>query len=140
MAEDLEKTPDTSGSKEGFQISPSEEIPQSVGGGTGSIRGKRESIEVTVGQLQEKVYALDEKVKNALESRKWIFIATLTVIGGLLTAIGIIIGSGTIIFGLLKDSQDSYRSLQNTYYQELINLRKEVDQKTIQPIPTLKNQ
>jgi hypothetical protein len=137
MNQDLNKTPDTSGYKKEFRIEGSEpaETSKSVGGGDTGAYDKKGSIDVAVAQLSEKVNALDEKVKGALESRKWILFSTLAVAGFLLTAIGIVIGAVTIVYNSNKDSQDAYRNLQDTYYQELIDLRKEVNRDVIVPIP-----
>jgi len=104
-----------------FEKSPTS--TESQAGDIQPVKESKEAIETRVGQIEVKVDALKERVDGNLELRKWLFIATLT-------ALGIGVAAGTLIFNVWRDSQTSYRDLQNSYYKELIDLRKEMDQKS----------
>lgn len=92
-------------------ISKAEDVQQ--------VKAEKDSLETRVGQLEVKIDALKERIDGHLELRKWLLIVTITVIG-------LAIAAGTFVFNIFKDSQDSYRNLQSSYYKELLDLRKEI--------------
>jgi len=110
-----------------FQIKSTSESPStSKAEDVQQFKIEKDSLETRVGQLEVKIDALKERIDGHLELRKWLLIATLTILG-------LAIAAGTFIFNVFKDSQDSYRNLQDSYYKELIELRKEI------PIPQSSN-
>lgn len=106
-----------------FKKNPTE--TESQGGDIEKLIEKEEPLEVRVGQLEVKIDALKERVDGTLESRKWILIAILTIMG-------LAIAAGTFIFNIVRDSQNSYRDLQNIYYKELIEIHKNLEQSQIE--------
>lgn len=101
---------------------------ESQAGDIQPVTEKKEAIETRMGQLEVKVDALKERVDGYLELRKWLFIAFLT-------ALGICVAAGALIFNVWRDSQASYRDLQNSYYKELIDLRKEMERARARRLP-----
>lgn len=83
------------------------------------VKIEKDSLETRVGQLEVKIDALKERIDGHLELRKWLLIATIAVIS-------LAIAVGTFVFNIFKDSQNSYRNLQDSYYKELLDLRKEI--------------
>lgn len=103
-----------------FQIKSTSESPStSKAEDVQQFKIEKDSLETRVGQLEVKIDALKERIDGHLELRKWLLIATLTIIG-------LAIAASTFVFNIFKDSQDSYRNLQDSYYKELIELRKEI--------------
>lgn len=110
-----------------FQIKSTSESPStSKAEDVQQFKIEKDSLETRAGQLEVKIDTLKERIDGHLELRKWLLIATLTIIG-------LAIATGTFVFNIFKDSQDSYRNLQDSYYKELIELRKEI------PIPQSSN-
>lgn len=131
-----EKIPGTSGVIESYEVRESPDAPQSVGGDSHSITGGVESTDVRLAQLSEKINALDEKVKSLAETRKWSLVMFISIAGTILTAIGLLIGATTIVYNFLKDNQDNYRNLQNTYYEKLIDVQKTINSNQITQLPS----
>ncbi|MBI2010754.1 MAG: hypothetical protein HYS89_00745 [Candidatus Colwellbacteria bacterium] len=76
-------------------------------------------IEIRVGQLEVKLEALEERLKGERALKLWVIGTVLAIVAG-------IFGALTIYINLTKDSQDSYRELQNNYYEKLLELRKDI--------------
>lgn len=101
---------------EKFEKNPT--LTESDDKGIQQITGIEDSFQFRVGQLEAKIDAIKERVDGNLELRKWILIAILTILG-------LSIAGGTFVFNIFRDSQNSYRDLQNNYYKELIELHKD---------------
>jgi hypothetical protein len=93
------------------------------------------AIEVEVGRLDVAVHSLKERMEGEIKTltekleghrsnRRWVVATSITVIGGL-------IGGATLFYNLLRDSSESYRTLQKDYYVELVNMQKMYNSKTV---------
>lgn len=80
---------------------------------------RQDSLESRMGQLEAKMESVIDKVERGIETRKWILLA-------ILAAIGSAVAGGTVLYNLFINYPKSYIELQNTYYRELVELRKEM--------------